>query len=89
MPHGGTLVIRAKHFADYFDIYFSDSGKGIATEDLKKIWTPFFSSKQGGFGLGLTNCKRIIETEHNGKITIRSLKDKGTTIKIRLCYEQE
>lgn len=89
MPACGRISIRAKKFAAYFDIHFADSGKGIEIEDQKKIWNPFFSLKQRGFGLGLTNCKRIIEVEHSGKITIRSVKNKGTNVKLRLPYEQK
>jgi len=89
IPNGGTISIRAKKFTDYFDIHFADSGKGIEIENQKKIWKPFFSLKQRGFGLGLTNCKRIIEVEHNGKITIRSVKNRGTNVKLRLPYDQE
>ena len=89
MPTGGKVAIRAKKSTDYFDIHFADSGKGIEIEDQKKIWNPFFSLKQRGLGLGLTNCKRIIEIEHNGKITIRSVKNKGTNVQLRLPYYQE
>ncbi|MDZ7400349.1 MAG: GAF domain-containing sensor histidine kinase [candidate division KSB1 bacterium] len=88
MPDGGIITIRAKRFKDYFEIHFHDSGKGMEESARKKVWDPFFSMKQGGFGLGLPICKRIIELEHNGKITLRSVKDKGTNVKIRLRYEQ-
>lgn len=89
MPNGGTLIINAKRLKYYFDIYFTDTGEGIAKEVQEKIWSPFFSSKKGGFGLGLTNCKRIVETDHNGKIIMRSVMGKGTKIRIRLPYQQE
>ena len=88
MPNGGKLCIWAKQFEKHFDIFFSDEGEGIGSEDLKKIWTPFFSLKRGGSGLGLPNCKRIIETDHNGKINIKSSKGRGTAIRIRLPYKQ-
>ncbi len=89
MPNGGVISIRSKRFEGYFDIYFTDQGVGIEKDVQENIWKPFFSSKKGGFGLGLTNCKRIVETDHNGKISMRSVKGKGTKIKVRLPYQQE
>jgi len=89
MPEGGTIAIRAKQFDNYFVIHFADSGKGMEGEVKKKVWDPFFSLKQGGFGLGLPICKRIIELEHNGRITILSVKNKGSNVKIKLPYTQE
>ncbi|MDZ7342808.1 MAG: GAF domain-containing sensor histidine kinase [candidate division KSB1 bacterium] len=88
MPGGGTIIINAKCHSNFFEIFFTDTGEGIEKEVQDKIWNPFFSSKKGGFGLGLTNCKRIVETDHNGKISMRSVKGKGTKIRIRLPYQQ-
>ncbi len=88
MPDGGTISIRAKRSEDYFVLHFQDSGKGMEEAFQKKVWDPFFSLKRDGFGLGLPICKRIIELEHNGKISMRSVKNKGTNVKIRLPYEQ-
>lgn len=63
----------------------SDTGEGIAPEDLKHLFEPFFTRKQdrGGTGLGLSICKSIIE-EHGGEIQVKSEKGKGSTFTIVL-----
>ncbi|MFN7013917.1 MAG: sensor histidine kinase, partial [Bacteroidia bacterium] len=68
-------------------IKVKDNGIGISEEDLKKIFTPFYRCNNAkgfkGSGLGLALCKRIIE-KYNGKITINSQLNKGTTVLIEL-----
>ncbi|NSW90665.1 MAG: PAS domain S-box protein [Firmicutes bacterium] len=61
----------------------SDNGKGLSKEDLSKLGTPFYTTKECGTGLGLNTCYRIIE-EHNGKIVVESELDKGTKFTIFL-----
>ena len=61
----------------------SDSGHGIGPDELKKIFEPFFSTKDSGSGLGLAFCKKIID-EHGGYISVESEQAKGTTFKIIL-----
>ncbi len=56
----------------------SDWGKGIAQENLSKIFTPFFSTK-GTLGLGLSTTKKIIEKNFKGSINVESKEGKGTT----------
>jgi signal transduction histidine kinase len=66
----------------------SDTGFGIAAEDLKKIFLPFFSrKKKSGLGLGLPICERIIKN-HGGRITVESPPYQGTTFRIYLPLEQ-
>ena len=63
----------------------SDTGKGIASAELNKIFNPGFSTKKRGWGLGLTLAKRIIEQYHHGKIYVLSSEiNKGTTFRILL-----
>ena len=92
MQRGGYLNIQvcpvpAEISSPGFDlsIEISDTGDGISPENLTKIWEPFFTTKPEGkgTGLGLPICKRIVE-EHGGRITLESLLDEGTTIKIWL-----
>jgi signal transduction histidine kinase len=71
-----------KEKGDYI-LEIEDSGKGIAKENLKKIFNPFFTTKDQGTGLGLPIVKKIIEG-HNGTIGIKSKTDSGTTVTIRL-----
>lgn len=89
MPDGGTLTVRAKHFsataaAKEVCISISDSGFGISSEDLSKIFQPFFTAKKkSGLGLGLPICQRIIKN-HNGRIEVKSQAGEGTTFEIYL-----
>lgn len=69
------------------DVYIDvrDTGKGIDKAQRKDIFRPGFSTKQRGWGLGLSLSKRIIETYHKGKIFLRESKPgKGTTFRIKL-----
>jgi len=81
-PHG-TIRIMAAHHAGSIVINFIDNGKGIDKEKLKKIWTPFFTTKDTGTGLGLGIVKNIIEA-HTGTITIKNNDDKGINVEITL-----
>ncbi|MAY22616.1 MAG: two-component sensor histidine kinase [Flavobacteriaceae bacterium] len=66
-------------------VHISDTGKGLAKKDFKKIFVPGFTTKKRGWGLGLSLSKRIIEDYHNGKIQVlKSVKNEGTTIEIAL-----
>ena len=60
-----------------------DSGVGIAREDLEKIFTPFFTTKENGHGLGLAMAQRVIQ-EHGGSIQLKSEKSQGTTVQVFL-----
>ena len=87
MPEGGQLMMRVQ--VDEPDerivIEFADSGEGIAENQLKKIWQPFYTSKPEGkgTGLGLPICSRIIE-EHGGEISLQSKLGRGTTVRVAL-----
>ena len=66
-------------------IEISDSGKGISTKNTSKIFSPGFSTKKRGWGLGLTLAKRIVENYHEGKLTLKSTElNKGSTFRIVL-----
>jgi len=64
-------------------VEISDDGPGIPAEDLENIWTPFFSTKAKGTGLGLTICHRIVE-EHRGMIKVESDVGRGTRFTVLL-----
>ena len=73
---------------EYIEIILSDTGCGIAKEDLARIFEPFFSTKgQKGTGLGLSVIWGIIDN-HNGTIAVESELNKGTTFKIHLPLRQ-
>jgi signal transduction histidine kinase len=89
MADGGQLTMTARHVPDGSDaartieLIISDTGEGIAAEHLSKIFDPFFSTKEGGTGLGLALTQQII-VEHGGKIEVSSQPGRGTTFVVRL-----
>ena len=85
MPDGGILRVTVKAEADAIVLMIADTGHGIPRENLSKIFTPFFTTKEvgKGTGLGLTVVHGIIE-EHGGSIAVESEPGKGTTFTIRL-----
>jgi signal transduction histidine kinase len=62
---------------------FKDTGIGMSPETLSKLWVPLFTTKAKGMGFGLPIAKRIIEA-HGGKISIKSIRGKGTTVTVTL-----
>ena len=92
MPNGGaltiTLVPKAKQKMGLL-MTFVDSGKGIPTEDLRRIYEPFFTNgKATGVGLGLTITRDIIE-RHAGQLTIQSPPGSGAVVDIWLPLKRE
>jgi signal transduction histidine kinase len=97
MPQGGVVRLRVVTAATgrRVEISVSDNGVGIAPEDLRRIFEPFYSTKsapdsggQGGTGLGLAVCRDIIEA-HHGRIRAESRPGQGSTFTIILpaCVE--
>jgi len=84
MPQGGLLRISTSMVDDTtIAIVFADTGTGISSDHMEKIYNPFFSTKADGTGLGLSICREIIQA-HHGKMKIISEQGKGTTVTIRL-----
>jgi len=86
MELGGILSISARLLSGERReaiIEIRDNGSGIAEEDMEHLFNPFFTKKQYGTGLGLTQVKKIIEL-HDGTIELTSEKGKGTEVKITL-----
>jgi two-component system, LuxR family, sensor kinase FixL len=87
MSEGGKVTIRASfgvlHNAEAVAIEFTDTGEGITSENLDKIWNPFFTTKPEGkgTGLGLAICRRLVE-EHGGTIDIQSQRGCGTSVRL-------
>lgn len=85
----GSSVGSSEEFKEYAEIIIADNGCGIRTEDIEKIFSPFFSTKESnGTGLGLSISKTIIQ-RHKGKIEVESEVNKGTKFKIILPKNQE
>lgn len=88
MPDGGTLKVCGAIEGSMLSLAFADSGVGVAPEHLDKLFTPLFSTKQGGLGLGLALTRRVIE-EHGGKVQFQSGPGQGSTVTIRLPLGEE
>ncbi len=88
MPKGGTLTIASRELKDNVEITFTDTGEGIPDEIKEKIWTPLFTTKAKGMGLGLAICKRMVEA-HDGSISVKSNVGKGTTFTITIPLKKE
>lgn len=83
MNHGGELMIRTSKTKKLIQINITDTGHGIPTESINKIFQVYYSTKNTGTGLGLPTTKRIIE-EHRGAISVQSEEGKGTNFTILL-----
>ena len=83
LEDNGCLTIKTVYNSGNIIINFIDNGEGIEEDILKKIWTPFFTSKDSGTGLGLGIVKNIIEA-HNGTIAISNAKPNGTNVEMIL-----
>ncbi len=83
MPVGGRLDVRVAKLDGAVEVTISDSGVGIGEDALSKIFEPYFSTKQAGFGLGLAVTRTIVE-EHHGSIDVRSDLHRGATFKVKL-----
>ena len=90
---GGELLIKTSLRSDLsprcVEVSFIDNGAGIKREDMKSLFSPFFTTKLRGTGLGLAICRRIIVERHHGDIGIESEIGKGTTVKVRLPIKEE
>jgi PAS domain S-box-containing protein len=83
MPEGGRLTITGSRGDESFAVAVQDTGVGIAPENLGKVFTPFFTTKAQGQGLGLAVCKRLMEAQ-GGTIEIASQVGEGSTFTIKI-----
>jgi two-component system NtrC family sensor kinase len=84
MPQGGTLRVTSKApDAEHILITVQDTGPGISPEHLKKVFDPFFTTREKGNGLGLSVVYGIVE-RHSGTLHIDSQVGQGTTVRIQL-----
>ena len=90
MPGCGRLTVTTKYLPETGQTCISvcDTGHGIREEDISRIFTPFYSTKVEGSGLGLTLTNRIIQ-HHDGWVEITSKENKGTRVDmyLPLCKE--
>ncbi len=90
MPDGGTLEILTTRrrrsrlgYGQFAEVRFRDTGIGIPRDRLKKLFIPFYTTKQKGTGLGLAISHRIIN-QHGGTIDVRSTIGQGSTFSVFL-----
>lgn len=95
MPEGGQLIVRLYQQDESVHLAVRDFGTGIPVDKLKKIFDPYFSTKdgpdesgKGGTGLGLAACKNIVDA-HGGKIRVESTVGKGTCFTLKLPVGQQ
>ncbi|MBQ1610206.1 MAG: HAMP domain-containing protein [Elusimicrobia bacterium] len=82
-PEGGEIKITTRKDDNMCQIYIKDNACGMTEETLSHLFEPLFTTKLKGIGLGLPIVKEIIDA-HQGKITVTSTKNVGTTFKIEL-----
>jgi signal transduction histidine kinase len=93
MPEGGKFTVETKaakperENSGSVEIVFTDTGKGISSKNLSRIFNPFFTTRQQGTGLGLSITQRIIE-QHGGEISVMSSSGKGASFSIIIPYPQ-
>ena len=88
MPRGGELTIRTGTLGDRVEISVSDTGSGLTQEECGRLFTPYYTTKQHGTGLGLAIVQSVV-SDHGGKISVESTKEKGTTFRIELPCEPQ
>ena len=94
---GGRIDIKTRIDMDYHlmaadnkpvpwvVIEVADNGPGIAIDDLERIFTPFFTTKSQGTGLGLATCQKIADS-HNGVLKARNRSEKGSVFSLSIPF---
>ena len=85
MEGSGRIVLTLMEETDKVVIEVADNGKGIRKKDLKNVFTPGFTTKKRGWGLGLSLARRIVEEYHHGRIFVKQSEvGVGTTFRIEV-----
>lgn len=83
MPSGGELMVSVQDVGRFVTVRMQDSGDGIRSADLPRIFDAGFTTRASGVGLGLTVSRRIVE-QHGGEIAVESVLGEGTTFVLTL-----
>ena len=83
MDGGGELEISGIYKKNIVELAFKDTGVGIPSENIQRLFEPLFSTKIKGIGLGLVIAKEIIES-YKGKIEVKSVVGVGSTFTIKI-----
>lgn len=85
MDGQGTITLRVQDAGKFVSVDVEDTGKGLPKSHFKTVFTPGFTTKKRGWGLGLSLAKRIVEEYHKGRIYVKSSEvNKGTIFRIEL-----
>jgi signal transduction histidine kinase len=88
MKGKGEISIEILPSSQYVHILVADSGHGIPRKQFQEIFTPGYTTKKRGWGLGLSLVKRIVEEYHTGKIKVLSSGKDGTVMQLSLRMDQ-
>lgn len=88
MPQGGVLSIAGAQADNTLRVEITDTGRGFTEEEAKKIFEPFYTTKEQGLGLGMPYARKIIE-QHGGTIVLSSRPGAGATISVVLPQAQQ
>lgn len=83
MPEGGTLTLRTRDRGEQVRLEIADTGVGLTPEERERIFTPYYTTKKHGTGLGLAVVQSIV-SDHRGSISVASERGQGTTFTIDL-----
>jgi two-component system sensor histidine kinase HydH len=85
---GGEVSVEVKEKEDHYQVEILDTGVGISSENMRKVFNPFFTTKDRGSGLGLAIVEKIIEV-HRGKVWVESEEKVGTRVFVALPRRQD
>jgi signal transduction histidine kinase len=88
MPNGGEITISSRRNGDMAEIAVKDTGTGIPPEVMDRIFSPFFTTKPNGTGLGLAVSRKIVD-DHGGRMSVSSKRGEGTVFTISLPIRKE
>src|SRR5207247_2040467 len=83
MPTGGELTVRTKRTEGGVRLDVGDTGEGLTDEECKRLFTPYYTTKQHGTGLGLAIVQSVV-ADHGGRISVESKSGGGTTFHMEL-----
>lgn len=86
LPQGGEIAIQTSTAGNEVELSVSDTGAGLTQEECARLFTPYYTTKQHGTGLGLAIVQSVV-SDHGGKISVESMKEKGTTFRMELPRE--